>query len=311
MNGRVRQIVVVHGGAGMMADALHDEAVSNAHVAAAEGMGALEAGGDCEAAVVAAVRHLERTPCYNAGRGSCMNAEGQFEADAGIMRSSDGRKGGVGAVRDLADAIVVAREVMRVSRHALLVGEGAARFARRRGVGTFDRDAMWTQKSQDRYEAALANRAARDNRADTVGAVALDSAGRVCAGASTGGVLLKHPGRVGDTPLPGVGYFAHRELGAATATGVGEAIMGRAFCWQLLYRHARGEAPLQALAETMCDELRADTGCAVGVIAVTPGGEYAAAHASKHMSWAWAIDDLGTTGGLVRDRGEILAGEQE
>jgi beta-aspartyl-peptidase (threonine type) len=294
-----------------MADALHDEAVANVHIAAQEGMDALAAGGDCEAAVVAAVRHLERTPCYNAGRGSCMNAEGEFEADAGIMRSSDGRKGGVGAVPELADAIVVAREVMRASRHALLVGEGAARFARSRGVGTFDRDAIWTQKSQDRYEAALANRAARDNRADTVGAVALDSGGRVCAGASTGGVLLKHPGRVGDTPLPGVGYFAHRVLGAATATGVGEAIMGRAFCWQLLYRYSRGEASLQVLAETMCDELRRDTGCAVGVIAVTPDGEHAAAHASKHMSWAQALDGTETEGGLVCPRTRVDDSEQE
>ena len=271
----------------MVAQSLHDTAVENVQIAARAGMAALQ-GGDCEDAAVAAVQHLERTPCYNAGVGACMTLDGEFETDAGIMRSIDGKIGAVAAVRDLADPVVVAREVMRNSRHCVLAGEGAARFARERGVGTFGRDALWTQKAQDRYDRALAGRMERDGRADTVGAVVIDASGNMCVAGSTGGVLLKTPGRVGDTPMVGAGFLADPRLGAAAATGVGEAIMARSFCFALLDRHAREGGSLQAHAQAMCDALRADTGAAVGVIAISPRGEVGVAHACKHMSWAVA-----------------------
>jgi beta-aspartyl-peptidase (threonine type) len=241
----------------------------------------------CVDAAVAAVRVLEDDPAFNAGLGSCMNELGELEVDSGIMRSRDLANGAVASVRDLAEACVVARAVMERSRHSLLVGEGARRFAIAEGVGRFGRELLWTAKAQARWQGARSGVLAADNRADTVGAVIRDRTGHFCALGSTGGTLLKLPGRVGDTPLVGAGFYAHPELGAAVATGVGEEIMRRVLCHELLRRAAAGEA-VQAVAEQLCAEIHEQHGAAVGVLAVDPDGQVAIAHASDHMAWALA-----------------------
>src|SRR4029078_1317766 len=133
---------------------------------------------------------------------------------------------------------VLARAVMEHSKHALLVGEGARRFAERLGVGQFGRAGVWTEKAQANYDQAKSGVMPADNRADTVGAIALDRRGGLCAVGSTGGVLLSLPGRAGDTPRIASGFFADASLGAALGTGVGEAIMGRIGCYELLLRAA-------------------------------------------------------------------------
>src|SRR5690606_28000882 len=217
--------IVVHGGAGRVAPEHHAEVVTGVREAAAAGRAVLVAGGRCESAVIAAVRLLEDREAFNAGRGACMTAQGRFEVDAGIMRSRDLAIGAVAAVPDLADPILLAQAVMNGSRHCLLAGEGAVAFGRSHGVGTFGREALWTEKAQARYDEAVAGRAVVAGQADTVGAVAIDARGELCAACSTGGVLLKLPGRVGDSPLPGAGFYASPQLGAACATGVGEGIM--------------------------------------------------------------------------------------
>ncbi len=297
----VEPIVVTHGGAGRYAEALHVEAEANAKEAAARGRERLLAGEDCEAAAVACVRALEDAPAHNAGRGACMNAEGKFETDAGIMRSRDGAVGAVGGVPDLADPILVAQAVMEHSRHSLLVGAGVRAFAEAHDVGTFDRAALYTDKAQRSYNRALAGKMAKDGRADTVGAVVRDAKGDFCVAGSTGGVLLKTPGRVGDTALVGCGFFASPELGACAATGVGEQIMARVFCYALLERYARQGGDLVALAHAACADLRRATGAAVGVIAIAPDGAWVATHACPHMAWGAAIGDAPLRGGLRAD----------
>jgi beta-aspartyl-peptidase (threonine type) len=298
--GAVEPVLVVHGGAGTAAKELHDAARAGVKVAAQLGQASLTKGGDCQAAVIAAVRSMEDDPTYNAGRGSCMTRDGEFEVDAAIMRSIDMRSGAIAGVKNLRDGIEVARLVMEKTRHCLLAGDAAEAFAREHAVGAFGRDEVWTQKAQARYDRARAGKTARDNRADTVGAVALDRHGHLCVGGSTGGVLLKLPGRVGDTPLIGPGFYAHPKLGAAAATGVGEAIMGYVMAYEALRRMTGGDA--QAVAETLCDEVRAQTGSAVGLIAVRPDGEVAVAHASDHMSWAIARGDAEVTYALTWPR---------
>lgn len=304
-------IVLVHGGAGFVPEELREGAVEGTRAAVELAQAAL-AKGDCVDAAVAAVRELERRPGYNAGTGACMNELGEFETDAGIMRSWDRAVGAVAAAPDLADAIVVARAVMEHSRHSVLAGEGVRRFAKAHGVGTFDRAAVYTDKAQRRFDDATAGKMSRDGRADTVGAVVLDAQGRLCAAGSTGGVLLKSVGRVGDTPLVGAGFYASEALGACVATGVGEAIMGRVFCYALLERYQqavaagrdRGTATLQALADEFCDRLRAETRAAVGTLAVAPDGAWAIAHACRHMSWGFGLglESTSVHAGLARER---------
>ena len=308
-------VVIVHGGAGFCPVDLQAAAVEGTRAAAEEGMRALRRGARAEDAVVDAIRVLEQRPCFNAGHGSTMNEAGEFEVDAAIMRSRDLKSGGVAGVRDLADAITVARAVLDHSRHALLVAEGAERFARRHGVGTFSREAVWTQKAQQRYDAARRGQMSADGRADTVGACVMTASGDFAAGGSTGGVLLKLVGRVGDTALPGAGLYAHPTLGAAAATGVGEAIMAHVMSYEALRRinvsqEAGGDAagPAQAL----CEEVRAAHGAAVGLIGVDGWGRPFAAHASRHMSWAAIVGSGALMGGLVAHRsscaGDALGG---
>lgn len=295
-------LVLVHGGAGTLAADLHEPAVAGVRRAAQLGLARLrELSGQtdaCVEAAIAACRALEDDSTFNAGRGSCMTTLGEFEVDAGIMRSRDRASGAVASVRDLADACLLARAVMERSKHALLVGDGARRFAADEQVGTFGRELLWTEKAQARWDRARSGELPSDNRADTVGAIALDGQGHLCAVGSTGGVLLKLPGRVGDTPLIGAGFYADGSLGAALGTGVGEVIMARVGCYELLCRAARGQG-VQAAAESLCEEIHRETGSAVGFIAVAPDGTIGVAHRSDHMAWALARDGEDVRGGLV------------
>lgn len=303
--------VVVHGGAGRIADGHHEDAVAGVRAAAQAGRACLEAGKDSEAAVVAAVRVLEDTPVFNAGRGACMTAQGRFEVDAGIMRARDQAHGAIAAVPDLADPIVVAQAVMNASRHCLLVGPGAVAFARAQEVGRFGAEGLWTPKAQERFEDAVAGRSPVVGQADTVGAVAIDAEGALCVGGSTGGVLLKTPGRVGDSPLVGSGFYASTSLGAACATGVGEAIMTHVASYAALTRLAQrlvagdpGDAAADAAADEICarvaEERVGEVNATCGIILIGPTGQIGVAHRSPHMSWAIARGAAPIQAGLVR-----------
>lgn len=296
-------LVLVHGGAGTVTPELHAAAIAGTRRAAERGLACLREldrqEDACVEAAIVAVRTLEDDPTFNAGRGSCMTDAGEFELDAGIMRGRDRATGAIASVRDVADASVLARAVMQHSKHSLLAGEGARRFAEQLGIGQFGRAQVWTEKAQANYDQAKSGVMPADNRADTVGAIALDRRGNLCAVGSTGGVLLKLPGRVGDTPLIGCGFFADAVLGAALGTGVGEAIMARVGCYELLLRAARGQG-VQAAAEALCEEIHRESGAAVGFIAVAPDGSVAVAHRSEHMSWALACERQGIRGGLTR-----------
>lgn len=294
----VEPILVVHGGAGTVARDLHEPAVRGVNAAVEVGWKVLLDGGGCEAAVIQAVRVMEDDETFNAGRGSCMTEPGEFEVDASIMRSIDMRSGAIAGVKNLRDGILVAQAVMNHTKHSLLVGDAAEAFAKKHEVGSFGRDEVWTEKAQRRYDGARSGEMQKDNRADTVGAVARDQHGNLCVAGSTGGVLLKLPGRVGDTPLIGPGFYAHPELGVAAATGVGEAIMAHVMSYELL-RKAAETGDLQATADTLCRDVRAQTGSAVGLIAIRPDGQVAVAHASNHMSWAIARPDRPVQSGLT------------
>ena len=294
-------VLVVHGGSGTIAPENHAAAVAGTRAAAAAGQAILLAGGSCEDAAVAAVRVMEDDPAFNAGRGACMNRDGDFEHDAAIMRSRDLRSGAIAGVSAIRDAVLLARLVMEQTRHCLLIGAGAEAFGRTHGVGHFGRDEVWTAKAEAMYRGVLEGRAQPDNRADTVGALALDREGHLCAASSTGGVLHKLPGRVGDTPLCGSGFYAHPILGACCTTGLGEAILTHVLAYEVLRRAADDPTDLSRLASDLCAEISArSAGAAIGLIALRPDGAVALAHASEHMSWGLAIGEGPPESGLRR-----------
>jgi L-asparaginase / beta-aspartyl-peptidase len=223
--------LVVHGGAGDILDEEAEAHCAGVRAAALRGWAVLQAGGSALDAVEAAVRLLEDDPAFDAGRGGFLNQAGVVELDAGLMDGATLALGAVAGVRGVANAITLARRIMEDGRFVMLVGAGAQAYARARGLPIVDDAALIVPREQARWEALRrdpthnpASNFAGRVAGDTVGAVALDRAGRVAAGTSTAGSAFKHPGRVGDSPIVGAGFYADRR-GGASSTGQGEAIL--------------------------------------------------------------------------------------
>lgn len=297
---RGQPTLLVHGGAGTISEALREDVSAGIQAATIRGQELLRSGASAVDIAVAVVRILEDDPAFNAGRGACLTEAGEVEVDAGIMRSYDRRSGAIAGVKSCRDPILIARAVMETTRHALLVGPGAEAFARALGVGSFGSAEVETVKSRDRWRRAIEGEISIDNRADTVGAVVLDGRGHLCAAGSTGGVLLKLPGRAGDTPLVGAGFFADPVLGACCCTGVGEAIMAKVLAYEALRQVAAAPERAQELAAALCQTASSEHGgAAVGLILLRPDGTAVIVHKSEHMSW-----------GLARGEGDAVFGLQ-
>jgi beta-aspartyl-peptidase (threonine type) len=210
--------LIVHGGAG--ADpAEAAEFRDGVRAAALAGWRVLAADGRALDAVEAAVRVLEDHPRFNAGHGSVLTSAGTVEMDASIMEGDRLACGAVAAVSRVKNPISLARHVLDEGRHVLLVGDGAHAFARVTGVPDCDPLTLVTERQRRRLAAHA------PDRAGTVGAVALDRHGTVAAATSTGGMVGKRPGRVGDSALIGCGTYADSTLGGVSCTGSGEAII--------------------------------------------------------------------------------------
>ncbi|MEM9195045.1 MAG: isoaspartyl peptidase/L-asparaginase [Myxococcota bacterium] len=218
-------IVVVHGGAGAVAPERRQLHVDGCVAAADAGRAVVVGAGTALDAAVAAVAALERNPCFNAGIGSSLTAEGHVEQDAAVMRGEDLAFGGVCAVQAFVHPIQIAAAVLREGRHCLYAGRGARRFAEAQGFRTATEHELITDRARDRLRAVLEGAAEEGWAGGTVGAVAMDADGRLAAATSTGGTVGKAPGRVGDSPLIGAGTYAEDGRGACSATGVGEAIL--------------------------------------------------------------------------------------
>jgi beta-aspartyl-peptidase (threonine type) len=271
--------ILVHGGAGDWLP--EDEAAALAGVTAAVRAAAaiLTAGGSALDAVVGAVVALEDDPLFNAGTGAALNRDGDVEMDACVMCGHDLGCGAVAGLRRVRNPVLVARRVMKHTRHVMLAGEGALRFAREEGFADYDpltprARAAWQRK--------------RTPPAGTVGAVALDGHGRLAAATSTGGMTLKLPGRVGDSPVPGAGNYAH-EAAACSATGHGELIMRVVGAKDLCDRVARGEHP-QAATVALVRQMAAGIGADAGFILLSHAGELGVAHGTASMPHAWWRD---------------------
>ena len=279
-------IVVVHGGAGTIeADRLSD-CVAGCEVAARAGLDHLADG--ALAAAVAAVRALEENPAFNAGRGATLTRDGTVELDAAVM-TGDLRFGAVAACPPVESAIQLAFSLYEQDEHRLLAGAGAAAFAREIGLKLLEPDDLIEARVSLKWERVKAEEKS-DPGGGTVGAVARDDSGGLAAATSTGGMLMKRRGRVGDTPIPGAGTYADAEAGAAaSATGQGEAIMRVLLCHQAVSLVGAGSAVDQA-ATTALDNLGRRTGGKAGLILLTTSGEFFQTKNTEHMSWAAARD---------------------
>ena len=214
--------LVLHGGAGSMNFKNLPEPSQVAYKASLDsalqvGLVLLDEGGAAVDAVEAVIRYLEDNPLYNAGRGAVFTSEGVNELDASIMSGSDMNAGAVAGVKDVRHPITAARAVMEKSVHVMLSGEGASEFAKECGLEIVDPSFFYTEKRHKSLQ-----RVKDEEKHGTVGCVALDRQGNLCAGTSTGGMTNKKYGRIGDSPIIGAGTYANNATCGVSATGHGE-----------------------------------------------------------------------------------------
>jgi beta-aspartyl-peptidase (threonine type) len=276
-------MILVHGGAGDHHPGDEPQpCIDGCLEAARAGHAILKAGGSALDAVIAAVVVLEDDPLFNAGTGSVLNADGDVECDASLM-TGDLKAGAVGAVKGIKNPIRLARLVMEKTEHILLVADGAIRFAKEQGVTLVDPASMITDRARKKW-----------SRTGTVGAVARDTHGRVAAATSTGGRTRKLPGRIGDTPLIGCGTFAQDGAGAASCTGIGEAIIKTTLARWAIDRLAQGEDPTLTAKAAVSQLPRA--GGEGGIILVDSKGRAGFAFDTARMARA-QIDPEGRESG--------------
>jgi L-asparaginase / beta-aspartyl-peptidase len=228
--------LVIHGGAGTIRKELMPPERERAYHAALKqaldsGYSILAAGGRSVDAVIAAITIMENSPLFNAGKGAVFTDAGTNELDASIMDGSNLQAGAVAGVTTIKNPIAAAYAVMTRSKHVMLAGRGAEKFAAEQGLEIVDpsyfvdsarylqfRDRRKAEKIED--GAALRDDFVKEF--GTVGAVALDQSGNITAGTSTGGMSGKKYGRVGDSPIIGAGTYANNNTCAVSCTGSGE-----------------------------------------------------------------------------------------
>jgi len=299
--------IVVHGGAWSIPEAQTQRNLDGCETAVAAGYEVLRGGGSALDAVEAAVRALEADDSFNSGRGCSLNERGEAECDAMIMEGSSLRCGAVAGVQRV-HPVSLARLVMQKTEHVLLISEGAMDFARKEMGPDNTREELVTPGAEEEWRtwkdyrsnvAGLFAEKGKQNSHDTVGCVALDASGGVACGTSTGGVVGKLRGRVGDSPLVGSGGYADNEVGAVSTTGHGEAIarvtLARLALWNLNAGKVPKEAAQEALA-TMKQRCGAHGGGCGGIIMVSKSGDFTAQFTTQRMVWASQKGTVGCEG---------------
>ena len=277
--------ILVHGGAGDVPEARRAAHADGCRLAAEEGAAVLAKGGSALDAVQAAVELLEDDVRFNAGTGGSLDEHGDLRLDASIMDGSSLAAGAVATLSGFQHPIAVAREVLRDGRHVLYAADGAAAFARMRGIPGVDPASMITDAARERLGLTLRGVVGGGWAGGTVGAVARDAQGHVAAATSTGGTVGKRAGRVGDSPVIGAGTYADDLAGAFSGTGDGEGYLRAAIGARACFWLEQG-TPVDEVARRAIVLLRERVGATGGVILVDREGKLALARSTATMSWA-------------------------
>ena len=294
--------LMIHGGAGAL-DNVRDSKTAVRYLDSIRrvlehGREVLELGGSALQAVETCASLLEDDPVFNAGCGSVLNEYGKVEMDAAIMDGRDLDAGAVAGVQNIANPIQLARLVMSESEHVMLIADGAMRFADHCGVArvpdsyffTDDRVAQ-LEKARLQHKMMLdhdeSDEGGEDQKYGTIGAVACDLDGNLAAATSTGGIVNKRMGRVGDSPIIGAGLYADNATCAVSSTGYGEEFMRTVIAKTIAdLVDLRGMDAAQATAEGIAYLQRKVNGRG-GVIVVDRNGRCASGCTTKKMIRGW------------------------
>ena len=240
-------------------------------------------GGTAGDAVEQAIIQVEDNPAYiSVGYGGLPDRDGHVKTDAAFMDGNALRAGAVMSVESVANPIRLARRLCGRETNWLLAGRGAEQAAVSFGLPLKD---MRTEASMRKWQAKRAevpDKLTAYTGHDTVCVLALDNDGGMVAGTSTSGLFLKEPGRVGDSPIIGSGFYCDVRYGAAAATGLGEDIMRGCLSYEIVSLMRRGADPLEACQEALHFltarkvEMGEDAG-SISLIALNPKGETGAA----------------------------------
>jgi beta-aspartyl-peptidase (threonine type) len=274
--------IAIHGGAGVISRASmtpENERAYRADLGRAldAGYEVLEKGGSSLDAIVAAVKILEDSPYFNAGKGAVFSHAGINELDAAIMDGATQKAGAVAGVKHVRNPIELARMVMERTPHVLLAGEGAEEFALEQGVtlvpgSYFYTERRWKQLEDAQREDKVADATQDTDYFGTVGAVARDRHGNLAAATSTGGMTNKRWGRIGDSPIIGAGTYADNATCAVSATGSGEYFIRTVVAHEICARVRLSGVSAAAAARDVVHGRLKDIGGDGGVIVVDRDG---------------------------------------
>lgn len=314
---------IIHGGAGVITKASmtpekEKEFRAKLEEAVLAGYKALQAGKTSLDAVEIAIRIMEDSPLFNAGKGAVFTNEGKNELDASIMDGKTLGAGSVAGLRHVKNPITLARAVMERSQHVMMIGDGAERFAKEQKIELVDEKYFWTQHRWDALQNILKEEKEKNekvekgksesvkpsaassavpsaqeprNRFGTVGAVALDKNGNLAAGTSTGGMTNKKYGRVGDAPIIGAGTYANNDSCAVSATGWGEYFIRLGVARDIASLMEYRALPVQMAADTVIKQKLQKLGGDGGIVAMDKFGNMAVSFNTEGMYRAYIGPD--------------------
>jgi beta-aspartyl-peptidase (threonine type) len=299
--------IAIHGGAGTISKKNLSPEMERAYKdklteSLMKGHALLKAGGTSIQAVEAAIKILEDSPLFNAGKGSVFNSEGEIEMDAAIMEGQFLKAGAVAGLKRIKNPICAAKVVMEKTPHVFVIGEGAENLVKKYGIefeepAYFYEEKRWQQLQKvkgseiQQLDHTEIETTEGDHKYGTVGAVALDTYGNLAAGSSTGGLTNKKPGRVGDSPVIGAGTYANNQTCAVAATGEGEyfirAVVGHDISALMEYK---GWTIQQATQEVIANKMT-QLGGRGGVISIDKEANISIVFNTKGMYRAFVKQD--------------------
>lgn len=293
--------MVIHGGAGTLKrenmtperDSMYRAALDSALTL---GESILKNGGTAADAVEQTINYLENVPLFNAGKGAVFTAAGRNELDASFMDGATLNAGAVGGITNIKHPISAARAVLEKSEHVMLTGKGAEEFAMEQGLETVPNSYFFTQHRYDALQKAKAAEEKATNRQTgmatppfpdakfgTVGCVALDKAGNIVAGTSTGGMTNKKYGRIGDSPIIGAGTYANNMTCGVSCTGHGEFFIRYAVAYDVHALMAYGEMSLNEATNEIINNKLQEAGGSGGLIALDQFGNVSMTYNTEGM----------------------------
>jgi len=290
--------LVIHGGAGTIKRENMTPEKEKAYetalgIALDSGYAVLKRGGKSPEAVIAAIKVMEDSPLFNAGKGAVFTSEGKNELDASIMDGSNLMAGAVAGVTTIKNPITAAYAVMTKSDHVMMIARGAEKFAEEQGLEIVDpsyffdstryKQLLKAKEKEGSREAALYDPYVKDRKFGTVGAVALDQYGNIAAGTSTGGMTNKRYGRVGDAPIIGAGTYADNASCAVSATGWGEYFIRLGVARDVAALTQYGHLSIKEAADSIVMKKLPRLGGDGGIIALDRAGNFTMTFCSAGM----------------------------